>query len=641
MCGICGIVALDGRPADGAVLSSMTDALGHRGPDDKGIYVDGPAGLGHTRLSILDLSAAGHQPMLDPANEIVLTFNGEIYNYPDLRRQIEGDGVRLRSHTDTEVLLHLYKKYGTECPRYLRGMFAFAIWDRRTRSLFIARDRVGIKPFYYYLDNRSFVFGSEIKAICRAPGLDLALDLNAVSTFFAYGHSFAPQTIYARVQKLQPGCSAVVTRDGCRVTRYWDIDPAERRNGNFETQEEHLADLLSDSVQAHLLADVPVGVFLSGGIDSSLIAALAAQGGERVRTFAVGFDIGGYYNELDAARLVAKHISAEHHELVVNAFDVPALLERLVWHYDEPFADAAAMPTYLLSKFARESVKVALSGEGGDELFGGYRRYVTQLLSRHYRWLAPLLPPGSLLRRVISTRDGWRRVKKVLESVDVRDDDRRYAHWLTSFTPAMRQEVFAGALRAHDAAYDATRHYTDGMRDSEDDPLNRLLLMDFRTWLPDTYLEKVDKASMAVGLEARVPFLDHPVVEHAFALPGGYKISRFRKKYILRAVAAGVIPQQILTRPKHGFAVPIDEWFRGELLGYVKDILLDPRVARRGYCDVQAIERLIAAHVSGQNEYGTQIWQLLNFELWHRQYVDSPPASAFAAADPSHAVVAG
>lgn len=620
MCGICGLLTFDGRPVDPRTVQAMTDTLRHRGPDDSGIFVDGGVGLGHTRLSILDLTSAGHQPMIDESGDLVVVFNGEIYNYPDLRRELLSEGARLRSHCDTEVLLHLYRTHGTACPRYLRGMFAFVVWDRRTRTLFAARDRIGIKPFYYYLDDRRFAFASEIKAICEVPDLDRRISLDAVSTFFAYGHSCAPQTIYERIRKLPPGCSAVIDGQGCRVERYWDLDGREDRAAGPVEHARRVATLMAGSVDAHMLADVPVGVFLSGGIDSSVIAALAARRGETVRTFSIGFDAGGDYDELDAARAVARHIGSEHHELVVQAGHVPDLLERLVWHYDEPFADAAAMPTYLLSKFARESVTVALSGDGGDELYGGYQRYVMQLLSEHGAWVHAVAPPGSRVRRIVEARTGLRRLKKALAAFDLTDHRRRYAHWLTSFTSDMRQALFAGALRERDAGFDAAGLYVAGMRGGAG--LNDLLLMDLRTWLPDAYLEKVDKASMAVGLEVRVPFLDHPVVEHAFTIPGGLKLSRLRKKFLLKSVAAALLPQQILARPKHGFAVPLDQWFRGELLGYVKAVLLDGRVARRGYFDVAALERMIERHVARQDDSGDELWQLLNFELWHRRFVD-------------------
>jgi asparagine synthase (glutamine-hydrolysing) len=629
MCGICGEVSLSGAKVDTSVLEAMVASLRHRGPDDEGIFVEGNVGLGHSRLSIIDPSPAGHQPMFDGNQEIVIVFNGEIYNYRELRKEFLDDGVKLRSHCDTEVILYLYRKYGTNCPKYLRGMFAFAIWDRTTKRLFAARDRIGIKPFYYYLDHRRLAFGSEIKAIVQIPDLDLTLSLPAIANYFTYGHSFAPQTIYQNIQKLPPGHWMMVEEKGVTLRRYWEIPVnKETRNGDFGECTKELLRLLTDSVRCHLIADVPVGVFLSGGTDSSLIAALAArQKSERVQTFSVGFDVGGRYNELESARQVATAIGANHHELVVESFSVPPLLEKLVWHYDEPFADAACMPTYLISEFARRSVKVILSGEGGDEVFGGYRRYITQLLSPYYRRFAWFLRKDSSLRRIIESRGGLRRVKKVLESLDFANDTERYAHWLTSFTPALRQEFFEGALQEFARTYDAAEIYHRCFGEVGSGSTNRLLYVDMKTWLPDTYLEKVDKATMAVGLEARVPLLDHSVVEYAFSLPGAYKISRFRKKRILRAAAAGLVPEGILTKPKHGFSVPLDEWFRGPLAAYAREVMLDGRLESRGYFRRAAIERLLKLHQHRRNDYGTQIWQLLNFELWHRCYVDATPTA--------------
>jgi asparagine synthase (glutamine-hydrolysing) len=636
MCGICGEISLIDAKVDANVLDAMVASLRHRGPDDQGIFVEGNIGLGHSRLSIIDPSPSGHQPMFDAHQEIVIVFNGEIYNYRELRKEFLDEGVKLRSQCDTEVILYLYRKYGTNCPKYLRGMFAFAIWDRKTKRLFAARDRMGIKPFYYYLDSRRLAFASEIKAIVQIPDADLALSLPAIANYFTYGHSFAPQTIYQRIQKLPPGHWMMVEETGVTLRRYWEIPVNDTSNGDFAGCAKELLRLLADSVRCHLIADVPVGVFLSGGTDSSLIAALAArQKSEPVQTFSVGFDVGGHYNELASARQVATAIGANHHELVVESFSVPSLLEKLVWHYDEPFADAACMPTYLISEFARRSVKVILSGEGGDEVFGGYRRYITQLLSPYYRCFAWFLQKDSSLRQTIESRRGLRRVKKVLESFDFANDDERYAHWLTSFTPALRQEFFEGSLQEFERGYDAAEIYHRRFAEVGSDSTNRLLYADMKTWLPDTYLEKVDKATMAVSLEARVPLLDHFVVEYAFSLPGIYKISKFRKKRILRAAAAGLVPDSILTKPKHGFSVPLDEWFRGPLAAYAREVMFDGRLESRGYIRREAIERLLKLHLGRRNDYGAQIWQLLNFELWHRSYVDASAAEKRSHSSPS------
>jgi asparagine synthase (glutamine-hydrolysing) len=625
MCGICGEIRFDGERIAASSLVAMTGSLRHRGPDDEGTFLEENAALGHNRLSIIDLSPAGHQPMFDASGRLVIVFNGEIYNYRELRNDFLREGVQFQSHSDTEVILYLYRKYGLDCPKYLRGMFAFAIWDREKKQLFAARDRIGIKPFYYYRDGRRFAFASEIKAILSLKDLDLKLSFPALATYLTYGHSFAPQTIFQKIQKLPPGHWMIVNGQEVTQQRYWNISaPVSHPNGDFSRHTAELLDLLRDAVRCHLIADVPVGIFLSGGIDSSLIAALAAeQSSSRVQTFSVGFDVGGYYSELAEARAVASALGSDHHELVVKSFDVLALLEKLVWHYDEPFADAACMPTYLISEFARRSVKVILSGEGGDEIFGGYRRYITQLLSTHYLRLAWLFRKNGALRRAIESRKGFRRVKKVLESLDYPNPCERYAHWLTVFTPDLRDELFAGALQEFGRAYDAAEIYRARFDEVEADAVNRMLYVDMKTWLPDTYLEKVDKATMAASLEARVPLLDHHVVEYAFSLPGAYKISRFKKKRILRAAAAGLVPERIMTKPKHGFAVPLDEWFRGPLAAYAREVLLDGRLESRGYFRRAAIERLLKLHQQRASDYGIHIWQLLSFELWCRCYLDA------------------
>jgi asparagine synthase (glutamine-hydrolysing) len=635
MCGICGAMSFDGRPLEKTTLESMTDRLRHRGPDDRGTYTDGPVSLGQRRLSIIDLSSAGHQPMADASGDVVVVFNGEIYNYRELRADLLKEGVPLHSATDTEVILYLYRKYGEECPKYLRGMFAFAIWDRKRQSLFIARDRIGIKPLYYYADGKRFAFASEMKAFWALPDFDAELSLPALITFTTYAHSFAPQTILKRVKKLPPGHTLTVTGAGEPAPKqYWTIPIETEKAARGADHPRELRALLEDAVRCHCIADVPVGVFLSGGLDSSVIAALAAKEmPERVQTFSVGFDIGGYYNELDDARLMAESIHSDHHELVVQNFDVPNLLEKLVWHYDEPFADAACLPTYILSEFARRSVKVVLSGEGGDEVFGGYRRYVTQLVYNYFQPLSFLARSESPLRRFVDSRPGFRRIKKVFESTDIPEEALRYAHWVTSFTSSMRDDIFTDAVQSFAGTYDVNAIYRREFADaSKADGVNRLLRVDTRTWLPDTYLEKVDKATMAVGLEARVPLLDHLVVEHMARLPGHYKIRGFEKKRLLRMATEDIVPKAIRNKRKHGFAVPLDEWFRGPLLGFAKEILLDDRLAGRGYFKREAVERLIDKHVSGQNDFGTPIWQLLAFELWCRQYMDKAPSAAYASA---------
>lgn len=625
MCGICGVLSFEGRRQDEVVIRSMVEQLEHRGPDDQGIYRDGSVMLGQTRLSIIDLSSAGHQPMVDSFDEVVIVFNGEIYNYRELRADLIRDGVPLKSATDTEVILHLYKRYGLECTKYLRGMFSFVIWDRIQQTLFLARDRVGIKPLYYYSDGRQFAFASEMKAFWSLPGFNSDLSMAALVTYTAHAHSFAPQTILKHVKKLPPGHTLTVDRTGKTLFhQYWTIPDEATDNSLSEDLANSLRGVLEDAVRCHLIADVPVGVFLSGGLDSSVIAALAAKEmPDRVRTFSVGFDLGGYYNELGDAKILAESIHSDHHELVVKGIDVPKLLEKLVWHYDEPFADAACIPTYLISKFARESVKVVLSGEGGDEVFGGYRRYITQLASHHFQSLRFLAGTKSPLRRFVDSRVGFRRVKKVLAASAISDEALRYAHWVTFFTASMRDDLFTDTVHSLTHHVDVGEIYKREFAESSHmDRTNQLLRVDMRTWLPDTYLEKVDKATMAVGLEARVPLLDHLIVELMFKLPGRYKIRGSQTKVLLRQATSDLIPEAIRRKPKHGFAVPLDEWFRGPLLGWAKDILLDDRMTRRGLFKKDAIEKLIGNHVSGCNDLGTPIWQLLSFELWCRQYID-------------------
>jgi asparagine synthase (glutamine-hydrolysing) len=605
-----------------------TDFLSHRGPDERGTALLGNVFLGMRRLSIIDVSG-GQQPIWNEDQTRCIVYNGELYNFNDLRPELESSGHRFRTRSDTEVVLHAYEEWGPDCLRRFNGMFAFAIWDKRENRLFLARDRIGEKPLYYYKDSKRLIFSSEIKAILADPVVPRRLNPRGLANFLCFGHAVAPETIYESIYKLLPGHYLLAQDEKVRTCRYWDVgDEPQLPPGSILTEAEYaerILSLLDDSVRRRMVADVPVGAFLSGGVDSSAIVALMKRYGNAAKTFSLGFSIGGAYNELSDARRVAEHLGTEHHELRAEHVDLIQTLRTLVYHYDEPFADAAAFPLYLLSRFAREHVKVVLSGDGGDELFGGYRRYAVDRFAKFYRGL-----PAALTKNLIPTIAGklprLRRTKRALRTLCLPDPARRYASWLTVFTPEMQEELLGSELRVaiadHDpvAAYPDYYHALDGKCAS--DHLNRLMYIDLKTLLVDGYMEKLDKATMACGLEARVPLLDHRLVELAFQIPGRFKICASSMKRILKRAVRDLVSARVLRKSKHGFAVPIDPWFRGELKDFTFDVLLDGRTRQRGYFNLSLVERLWREHVSGRHVRAEHLWLLLNFELWHRVYLD-------------------
>ena len=631
MCGIFGQVALtpSARGDVGRHLDASLDRLAHRGPDDRGTWSGDGVSLGARRLSIIDL-AGGHQPIWNEDGTRCIVYNGELYNFQDIRPILEGRGHSFRTRTDTEVVLHSHEEWGADCLRRFNGMFAFAVWDRTSRTLFLARDRIGEKPLYYYTDGRRLVFASEIKAILADPTIPRSLNPAGLQTFLTFGYSIAPETAYRDIRKLPPGHYLEVRDGRVRIVRYWEVgDEPQLGERAGEASEADFADrigeLLDDSVRRRLVADVPVGAFLSGGVDSSAVAALMRRHAtERPKTFSVGFGVGGY-DELADARRVAEHLGTEHHELAVRDADLTGILRTLVYHYDEPFGDPAGFPLYLLSRFAREHVKVVLTGDGGDELFGGYRRYVADGLAPLYQRL-PALVGRSALPAVVGRLPRFRRLKQAVRALGVEDPGRRYASWLTVFDRGLQDDLVSADLRHlmrdHDPVAGHIEHYARLNGHLASDHLNRLMFVDLKTILVDAYMEKTDKATMACSLEARLPVLDHRLVELAFEIPAAYKIRGTSTKRIFKRAVRGLVPETARRKRKQGFEVPLDPWFRGPLKSFAFEVLLDPRARGRGYFNASTIERLWKEHVSGREVWDAHLWLLLNFELWHRIYLD-------------------
>ena len=615
MCGICGLVTTGGGRADRDALEAMNETLRHRGPDSGGVVVDGPVGLAARRLSIIDL-AQGDQPMTNEDGKVHVVQNGEIYNHAELRAGLERQGHTLRTdHSDTEVLVHLYEQHGPAFAEHLRGMFAVAIWDTRERRLVLARDRFGIKPLHWARVPDGLAFASELKALLPAPGFSREVDPDAVEAFLAFNSIPAPLTIYKAARKLEPGHYLVWEEgsDAVRIERYARPSPA--RTPEAATPAEVL-ETLRDSVRAHLVSDVPVGVLLSGGVDSSALAALAAsESGERISTFSIGFEEQGF-DETGRARLVAERYGTDHHELIVrpNAVD---LLPKLAEAFDEPFADSSALPTWLVAELAAAHVKVALSGEGGDELFGGYYTYVADLLAPRVGRLAALARP--LIERLPSSSSRAAafdyKAKRFARAATLPALERHHG-WKEIFDPATR-----GALLGEQRGADPLDVYRDCYRETEGAPeLARLQDVDVNVYLPSDLLVKTDRTSMAHSLEARVPFLDPRVADLALRLPTGQKVRGFDKKRLLRKAIEPLVPREITHGRKQGFSIPAAAWLRGELEPFAREVLAPGRVREQGWFDPHVVTAILDRHVSGREDLSRQIWGLMSFGLWHDRY---------------------
>jgi asparagine synthase (glutamine-hydrolysing) len=633
MCGIAGVFEYAYRAgADPATIASMLDAIVHRGPDDQGVHVDRGVAIGARRLSIIDLPG-GHQPIANEDGTAVVAFNGEIYNYRELRASLRAKGHVLTTEGDTEVIVHLYEEYGEDCVHHLRGMFAFAIWDARRRRLFVARDRLGIKPLYWYDDGDRIVFGSEVKAMLRHPALRPSLDPDALAAFLLLKYVPAPRTMFAGVRALPPGHTLTCDASGVRERQWWDLSfrPAEPAMSEHEAQL-RLRELLEDAVRSHLVSDVPFGAFLSGGVDSSTIVALMSGAlAAPVRTFSVGFEgYGEEMSELPYARMVAERYGTDHHEVLLGPADFIRLAEKVVWHLDQPIADNACLPNYMVSELARGHVKMVLTGEGGDELFAGYARHAGERL-------APMTTrlPGPLraLGRALSLRGpGRSRPDIALYALSQRDEATRLATWFPLMSPEARAELASGRLApAVDRMTPASLFAEALGRTDATGSLHRMLYVDTKLWLADDLLARGDKTSMATSLEARVPLLDHHLVEFAAGLPPHLKLKGLRRKYLLKQAVRDLLPEQILTRPKKGFPVPIAHWLRGEAREFSRDLLDPVTVARRGLLDPGAVTRLLDDHESGAADHSATLWGLISLELWHQLYLDNDVPAAAAA----------
>jgi len=620
MCGICGVLVKRGATPDPAALAAMSARLAHRGPDGEGRHLEGPIGLAHRRLAIIDLSPAGHEPMANEDGSLWLVFNGEVYNFRELRQRLESRH-RFHSQTDAEVVLHLYEEEGDEAVAELDGMFAFALWDARRRRLLLARDRTGKKPLFYHDGPELFAFASEVKGLLAHPQVPAVRDAAALPLYLAYGYVPTPGTFYERIHALPPGHTLAVTAAGAEPPRrYWQARFEDGRVASAAEAGERLLPLLRAAVARRLVADVPLGAFLSGGLDSSAVVALMAEAAPgRVRTFSIGFAGGGRYDETGFARLVAERFATDHTEFVVEpkALD---LIDRLVHHHDGPFGDSSAVPTWLLCELTRTRVTVALNGDGGDEVFAGYLRLYGGALAERlprigFAALARLL---ALLPEPADRRHPLRFAKRFAEAAQLPLAE-RILRWNGYFVgDGALVELLRPELAAHAAHARVLEHYEAPLR-GDGSPLARLLQLNFETYLVDDLHVKMDRMSMAHGLETRSPFLDTAVVELGAALPDALRMRRGVGKLLLRRVMQGRLPEPILTREKQGFGAPLGAWFRSGLDGFVRERLLDPLSPLYTWLRPGPVARLVADHQAARADLSPQIWALLTLESWLRQ----------------------
>ncbi len=626
MCGIVGLVRNDGKAVDEGLLRRMNEAIRHRGPDEDGFYLKDNVGLAMRRLAIIDLSS-GQQPIHNQDRTAWIVFNGEIYNYLELREKLEKLGHTFYTNSDTEAIVHAYDQYGTECPKHLRGMFVFAIWDQRTQELFIARDRVGKKPLLYAQVNGQFVFGSEFSALLQHPDISREIEPEAIDCYLSFMCVPAPLTAYKQIRKLEPGHSLRWRKGEVTTERYWHPDFSKKLKISEEEAGQQAIDILRDAVKVRLMSEVPLGAFLSGGIDSSAVVALMSQeSSEPIKTFSIGFEEQDF-SELHHARRVAEHVGADHHEFIVRP-DAVEILPMLVEHYGEPYADSSAVPTYYVARETRKHVTVALNGDGGDETFAGYERYVAMGLTEKYRRV-PEFVRESLIRQAVNLiptspvkKSKVRSAKRLLEVVS-RPRVGRYMHWMSVFNEELKEPLYSESFRQQ-----TDRAFARGILDrwisksNGNGLVDTLLLTDLMTYLPNDLLVKVDIATMAVSLEARSPFLDHHVIEFAASLPEGLKLRRLTTKYLLKKVLRQLLPSENLDRRKMGFGVPIGHWFRGKMQPFLREVVLSEKALKRGLFKPEEVKQLVELHTRAERDYSHQLWTLLMLELWFQRFID-------------------
>lgn len=643
MCGICGKLNIKGERIEPALIGQMKDALAHRGPDDEGMYIEqasgdghhpSSVGLAHKRLSIIDLSNAGRQPMTNEDKNVWMVFNGEIYNFQELKKELKVKGHHFDSNTDCEVIIHLYEEEGMKCLDRLNGMFAFALWDSKKQALFLCRDRIGIKPLVYFWNGTSVSFASELKSILRDPQVPRDINWEALNLYLTLNYIPAPYTIFENINKLNPGSYAVIKDGNLTVEKYWDVESEQsspkERSDRINSYKEGLYHLLEDAVKIRMVADVPLGAFLSGGIDSSIIVGLMSRvSPSKVSTFSIGYQDMPLFDETHYAREVAQFNNTDHHEIKLHSHNIRDCIMDLLCWFDEPFADSSAIPTFIVSRETKRKMQVALSGDGGDELFAGYRMYTGEYWYSRYKIIPKLLrkrliePLGRLIpdSRDKPSLEKLRRVKKFLRGAHDRFED-RYFLWNEIFSEELRMRLIG--QKGVTAGLGKTI-MEERLNAFEDDSLNRMLYADLTQSLPNDMLNKVDWMSMKNALEVRVPLLDHRVVEFAFNMPGDLKMRHGKGKYILLETFKDILPKSLLNRPKMGFEIPISKWLKTDLKFLIDDYLSKERIQRQKIFNYEPIEQLIHDLFSGHKDTSWQIWNLIVFQVWYSQLNLSNP----------------
>jgi asparagine synthase (glutamine-hydrolysing) len=624
MCGICGIFGRNGAPVDPSTVDAMMAVLRHRGPDGSGRFVDRNVGLGHLRLSIIDVDG-GSQPIDNEDGTLHVVFNGEIYNFVELRAELEGFGHRFKTRSDTEVIVHAYEQWGAGCVRRFNGMFAFALWDSTRRELFLARDHLGIKPLYYVDLGTRILFASEIKALLQDPACPRETDVQALAELFTFRYVPAPKTLFRGIHKLPPGHSMTLSARGMAVERFWNWVPGGHTERSEESLVEEYQDLLEDAVRLQLRSDVPLGLFLSSGIDSGVLLAIMSQYGGPVRAFTIGFEGGEQENEVDSARELARMFGASHEFMMVSPDDYETYYERYLWDLEEPVGNETAAAFYFVSQITSRQVKVALTGQGADEPWAGYDRYLGAKFSEFYSRVPVGVTEGvaSLVARVPGRFERLKRSAVALGEPDVLS---RFAKIYSFFSMDMKRQLFREDLTAEleAAAHEpkeALRRLQSDVRDM--DPLSQMLYIDTRANLPDDLLMVNDKMSMANSLEARVPFLDYRLVEFIERLPPGMKLRRLTGKYLHKKALEKWLPAEVVWRKKKGFANPVEHWFRDRMRPFVEDCLLSPTSAVGRYFDQRYIRRMLDLDRAGKEQFRRHLYLLVSFELWHRRFIGS------------------
>lgn len=627
MCGIVGISYTNSRSVERVILERMNQRIAHRGPDEDGFYLKENIGLAMRRLSIIDL-AGGQQPIFNQDRTKAIVYNGEVYNFQLLRADLEKEGHKFQTNSDTEVILHLYDRHGVDCLQSLRGMFAFAIWDETDKSLFLARDRVGKKPLLYsHQPNGDLIFGSEFRALLEHPAISREVDYNAIDSYMSYLCVPAPQTAFKQIRKLEPG-HWLRWKDGkIETKRYWLPNFSKKIKITEQEAEEETLRILRESVKLRMISEVPLGAFLSGGVDSSTVVALMAETSEKpVKTFSIGFEEQDF-SELKYARRVAEHVGAEYHEFIVKP-DALEVLPVLVEHYGEPYADSSAIPTYYVSKETRKYVTVALNGDGGDESFAGYERYMAMRIAEAYYRFPKLArqifleTPVNLIPTSELRKSRVRDAKRFLQAASLPKVE-RYFRWVSSFNQEAKAELYTREFAERTSANEPSRFLRQWFAKANGSGiLDTTLLTDQMTYLPNDLLVKVDIASMANSLEARSPFLDHHLIEFAASLPEKIKARRFETKSFLKRIAARLVPREVVYRRKMGFGVPVGSWFRGEMKDFARAVLLSEKSLRRGIAKPEMIEKYVREHTEAERDHAFQIWTLLMLELWFQSFID-------------------